>query len=114
MIVGISSESKTGWMMDMKAAREWVLRQSTCDLIDDRFIAALARYINLGLQPGGFLTAVLANDLMRAMMRADEGGRRSLLGIVRLIYAHFPPACYGSYETVNAWVRAAQTRRAGT
>ena len=33
---------------------------------------ALDRYVDHGLEPGGFLTAVLTNDLFGAVARADS------------------------------------------
>ena len=75
--------------------REWVIRED--------MIAALDRYQLHHLPPGGFLTAVLAHDLMEAVKRADDDNIRQLPAYAAYMYNHMPSACHGSYEAVKAW-----------
>ncbi|MBS7703265.1 hypothetical protein [Chelatococcus asaccharovorans] len=65
---------------------------------------ALRRYIEHGIQPGGFLTAVLSNDLREACARADAMNRHLLFDYVQFLYNEAPGGCWGSPEVVDAWI----------
>lgn len=64
---------------------------------------SLSRWIDHGLEPGGFLMAVLRNDLKGALSRADSYNRASLYQIVQYCYAEIPSACWGSSDKVEQW-----------
>jgi len=66
---------------------------------------SLDRYVTKGISPGGFLTAVLENDLMGAFARADDQNTLDMHEIVRYVYNEMPGACHGSDLTVEAWMR---------
>ena len=66
---------------------------------------SLELYVNKGIPPGGFLKAVLANDLMYSMAKADDFNRHNLFYIVEYIYNEIPANCYGDYETVSNWIK---------
>lgn len=65
---------------------------------------SLERYQNEHVPTGGFLRAVLANDLMQAMGRADIENRRDIFEIVGYIYNDMPGSCHGSYAIVGKWL----------
>lgn len=65
---------------------------------------AMQRYIEDRIQPGGFLTAVLSNDLAEAFARADHINRMRLHDIVRFLYNEAPSTCWGSPEKVKSWL----------
>ncbi len=65
--------------------------------------AALDRYVEHRLQPGGFLTAVLSNDLFGAVAKADSENRAALADIVVYIYNNIPSDAWGSRDTVWKW-----------
>lgn len=65
--------------------------------------AALMRYVNQGFMPGGFLTAVITNDLFGAVSRADEMNIQALPEIVKFIYNEIPMAAVGSTEKMDKW-----------
>lgn len=67
-------------------------------------IGAIDRYVKNRIPTGGFLRAVLENDLREAMGRADSINRESLFDIVSYIYNECPAACWGSVENVEAWL----------
>ena len=67
-------------------------------------IDPLLRYIMDGLEPGGFLMAVLSNDLMEACGRADEMNGRYLKAICTFLYNYAPSECKGSPERVGQWL----------
>ncbi len=60
--------------------------------------------------PGGFLRAVLENDLAGAFGRADDDNRRAMHDIVCYVYNELPSQCWGSPAKVAAWLTQAQQR----
>lgn len=67
-------------------------------------VAELNRYSHHRIRTGGFLRAVLANDLFEAFGRADDNNIRDMHEIVRFVYNKLPSVCWGSYEKVDAWL----------
>lgn len=67
-------------------------------------LPGLTRYINEGLQPGGFLEAVLANDLHLATKRGDAQNLFNLRAYTNFLLEFAPAASFGSYARVVAWV----------
>ena len=65
----------------------------------------LDRYANSRIPTGGFLQAVLENDLMEAVGRADDINRYRLHEICSYVYNNMPASCHGNKEIVNAWLR---------
>lgn len=70
-------------------------------MIDENIRGALDRYINHRIHPGGFLTAVLENNLMEAIGRADRVNRINLHEICKYIYNNLPSESWGSREKVQ-------------
>lgn len=64
----------------------------------------LRRYIEHGYEPGGFMRAVLCNDLQEAVLRADGINVSKLPHWVIWVRDNLPGGCKGSYEAYNAWV----------
>jgi len=67
---------------------------------------ALERYFIDRLPPGSFLTAVLANDLMTAMGKADHMNQIALKDICGWIYMTAPVDSWGSYEQVRKYLES--------
>jgi len=63
----------------------------------------LVRYFADGILPGSFLQAVLVNDLMSAVMRADPFSLVSVGHIAAFLVDHAPAGAWGSREAVLAW-----------
>ncbi len=78
----------------------------------DDAIESLDAYVTYGRPTGGFLQAVLCNDLMGAVGAADETSLANLLGICRYVYNDMPANCHGSSQAVAAWLSAHAKRRA--
>jgi hypothetical protein len=72
--------------------------------IPDYTMAALQRYIRDRVPTGGFLEAVLSNDLREACARADENNERVLPELVAYLYNEAPRNCWGSRELYKAWL----------
>jgi len=64
---------------------------------------AFDRYVDHGIEPGGFLMAVLENNLCQAVGRADDQNIQILKDIVAYVYNDMPSECWGSPEKVRAW-----------
>lgn len=72
--------------------------------LPEHMVDPMRRYIEVKMQPGGFLTSVLANDLMVACATADFTNRGRLFDIVQWLYNEAPSDCWGSPEKVKAWL----------
>lgn len=75
-------------------------------LIPDRFKLGLDQYVTKCQPVGGFLTAVLSNDLTASVMRADSDALLALPNIVAYCYNYLPCNCWGSRKEVDAWLLA--------
>jgi len=53
---------------------------------------------------GGFLRAVLCNDLMETMHRGDERSLEALRAIVEYVYWELPSDCWGDYDRYKKWI----------
>ena len=82
-------------------------RQSWADgmarLIPSRMIPDLVCYIVHGIHPGNFLSAVVSNDLMDAVARADEENQKLLVEYSTFLYNYAPIGCFGSKEAFLNW-----------
>ena len=61
----------------------------------------LERFIEHGLLPGNFLTALLSNDLLEALGFADLTNRACIYEWAMWIYNHWPAGAKGSREIVD-------------
>lgn len=72
-----------------------MVRPDTLDHLD--------AYAQAGVPVGGFLEAVLTNDLMRAVSNADQGNHLALREICWYVYNELPGPCHGSPEAYWRW-----------
>ena len=63
----------------------------------------LILYLVHAVEPGGFLNAVLRNNLKEACVKADHINRDRLHDYVVFLYNEVPMNCWGSDEAVDAW-----------
>ena len=70
----------------------------------EHVIPTIERYVNQRIPTGGFMEAVLSNDLVEACSRADNQNRYLLFDIVSYLYNNVPGACWGSRERVDRWL----------
>ena len=66
--------------------------------------SALKDYIERGVPVGGFLHAVLSNDLVGAVQRADSQNSKAIKDIVSWIYMCAPEPCWGNEAKVLRWL----------
>lgn len=74
--------------------------------IPERMMGGIKRYIDQGVDPGHFLTAVICNDLKEAVGRADEENMRNIPAYVSYFYNEMPEPCWGSREKMEKWIKA--------
>ena len=68
-------------------------------------LEGLRKYGLHHLPVGGFLYAVLCNNLHQAVCRADVGSLAEIRQIVLYVYNAMPSPCWGSPEKVEAWLK---------
>jgi len=64
----------------------------------------IVEYIIAGTKPGGFLTAVLENNLKQSVNRGDGANVKLLATYVSFLYNHAPMDCWGNPEKVKKWI----------
>lgn len=74
--------------------------------VREDILDSLDRYAQQRIPTGSFLEAVLSNNLMEAMGRADIINRHGLFDICRYVYNELPASCHGSEMTVRSWLIA--------
>lgn len=66
---------------------------------------AIDHYVESHQVLGGFIHAVLANDLERAALLADKDNAPALAEIALYCRNEIPAACWGSPAIVDKWLR---------
>lgn len=74
------------------------------DLLPEHIRPAVRRYIEEGTPVGGFLTAVITNNLSMAFGQADEINLSRLFDIVNFFWTEAPGPCWGSRDKMQAWM----------
>lgn len=72
------------------------------------------RYLESGIPPGHFLTAVITNNLSEAVSRADDQNVNLLPNYVRFFYNEVPGGCWGSRSKYDAWIKRGGFTGGGT
>lgn len=80
-----------------------MIPQTTKETID--------RFVQYGCNPGGFVTAVLENNLMEAVGRADSENLENLQDICSYIYNKIPGNCWGSTSKIIEWQKLKQEEK---
>lgn len=71
--------------------------------IPDYMQHSLVEYIMTGRPVGGFLSAVLENDLIAAVNRADEKNAKALVNYIKFLWNHAPNGCFGYTGVTEYW-----------
>ena len=74
-----------------------------------RLRGGIQRYIDRGIPPGDFLTAVIQNNLKESVGRADDDMIKELPAIVGWFYWEAPAICWGSKENMKKWMHQKDT-----
>lgn len=75
-------------------------------LIPSHMHEGVKNYALEGIQPGGFLRAVLENDLFSAASRADAKNIEKLGNWAIFIHCYLPANSYGSQQRVDDWINS--------
>jgi hypothetical protein len=73
-------------------------------LVPAHMWSAVEGYYLHGYAPGNFLTALLSNDLMEAMGRADDENASRIREWCQFLYNYTPGGSYGSPSAVERWL----------
>lgn len=65
---------------------------------------ALERFLFHGIPTGGFLRAVMENDLRGSFERADEENRANPFATLCFLVNAMPSITWGSAENIDAWL----------
>lgn len=79
--------------------------------LPDHIVGGVTRYIEDGIKPGGFLCAVISNDLKGAVARADHINIQAIPNIVAWFYNNAPKECWGSEDNFNIWLKMKAPRK---
>jgi hypothetical protein len=72
-------------------------------LIPRHMHEGIIRYMENGIHPGDFMTAILADDLHGAIRLADHINMQWLKDWLHFMEDHLPADARGSYEHVRLW-----------
>lgn len=75
-----------------------------CKKIPHHMMEALYFYVWYYAPIGDFMTALMSNNFIELVGRADEENIRYLTTWAEVIYNLLPSACHGSSEKVQAWL----------
>ena len=73
--------------------------------IPDRMMPGIRRYVEEGVCPGRFLTAIIQNDLSEACGQADDENMENLPAYAAYFYNETPSSCWGSKKKMDAWIK---------
>lgn len=68
--------------------------------IPPRVLDAINNYVWYAQPTGGFVSAVLSNDLMSSIWRADERSLNAIKAICEYIHNAVPSVCHGNKDAV--------------
>lgn len=74
--------------------------------IPQRMMSGIKKYVEYGVKPGSFLSAIICNDLKTAVGKADGENIRNLPAYVAYFYNETPGECWGSRTAFKAWIQA--------
>ena len=79
------------------------------DMVQPEILDSLDRYAKEGIPTGGFLLAVLSNDLFEAVGRADHNNLPVLHDICRYVFNELPSPCWGSSAAIKVHLERLET-----
>lgn len=80
----------------------WAEKLEYCD-VPCHIREGFMMWMEQRIPPGGFLQAVLVNNLSESMGRADDINRGRLWNICNFLYNYAPYDCWGSRQKVFDW-----------
>ena len=81
--------------------------------IPERMMSGIRLYVERGLQPGSFLSAVIQNNLSETVGRADTENLKNIPAFIAYFYNECPGTCWGSPEKMKSWMESFQSLAEG-
>ena len=78
--------------------------ESAYKLLPEHGREPMKLYIEKGIEPGSFLTAVLSNNLIESFGRADSINSERIRDYCQFLYQHAPRDCWGSLKRIDEWI----------
>lgn len=76
------------------------------------FSDPIYNYLIHGLSPGGFFTALLANDCITALGKSHPSNTLEVLKCIGGWVANYMPAeAWGNYEKIESWLKLSEGQR---
>jgi hypothetical protein len=72
-------------------------------------IGGMEKYLFSRVPPGDFMRAVLENDLVESVQRADPTNRLLLRQWAQFLLGDVPREAWGSHRKVNLWIKGEPT-----
>jgi len=83
-----------------------IRRDEDYDSVPSRhMVEAVKNWVENGIPPGSFLSAVITNDLKEAAATADSINRHLLFEWVGWFWMRAPSDCWGSLENAQKWIQ---------
>ncbi len=79
-------------------------QEALLEAIPSHMMSGIRRYVDDREPVGGFLEAIITNDLQGAVGRADHINQRLIFEYVSWFYNYEPHNCHGSTEIYNRWL----------
>lgn len=73
-------------------------------IITDGMMGSIQDYIENRVRPGGFLSAIICNDLKKAVMFANDINIKNIPAFVEYFYNNAPTNYWGSDLKMNHWL----------
>lgn len=73
------------------------------EYIPEHMHQGIINWVVYGIRPGGFLNAIIENDLMDAVGKADPTNYTNIRALVGFFYNETPHVCHGSVEKAKRW-----------
>jgi hypothetical protein len=87
----------------MERSKEGKEGKMSKDDIKPSVLVAITRWVENGTPTGGFVRACLENNLLEAVIAADDENLKALPQIVLYLYGNVPGPCWGSPEKCVVW-----------
>lgn len=91
--------------MDEATYRDQLVQQLQSCGIPRTMWESIVEYIVVGRITGAFLAALLSNDLLLAVKKADEVNIQRLRDYVSFLEGCAPVGCYGTSAAYQSWIR---------
>lgn len=78
--------------------------QKFLDMLPEHMRGGMSRYMERGIPPGSFMTAILTNDFKEAFMRADAINKAHMVEWAEYVVNYMPADAHGSMQKVREWI----------